>query len=126
MGCMGFFTLGFTVVIVLGFTFKSIVFFYSTDEKLEQTMKLILTITDTKRIIKWILCKICRIKISVVKCFFFNPCVRCGSSWQYTVPGFDLLHFYLSKLIFIDCSQCHFLNTKASLLYALNSFSCFL
>lgn len=67
---MGFFTLDFTAVIVLGLTFKSILFFYSTDEKLEQTMKLILTITDTKRIIKWILCKICGIKISVVKCFF--------------------------------------------------------
>lgn len=40
-------------------------FFYSTDEKFEQTTKLILTITDTKRIIKWVFCKIWRIKISV-------------------------------------------------------------
>lgn len=66
----GFFTLGFTAVIVLGFTFKSILFFYSTDEKLEQIMKLTLNIIDSKRIIKWVLCKICRIKISIVKCFF--------------------------------------------------------
>lgn len=55
MGCMGFFTLDFTAVTVFGLTFKSILFFYSADKKLEQTMKLILTITDTKRIIKWIL-----------------------------------------------------------------------
>lgn len=47
MGCRGFFSLGFTAVIVLGFIFKSVLFFYSMDEKLEQTMKLILTITDT-------------------------------------------------------------------------------
>lgn len=33
-------------------------------------MKLILTIIDSKRIIKWVLCKICRIKISNVKWFF--------------------------------------------------------
>lgn len=70
MGCMGFFTLDFTAVIVLDFTFKSILVFYSTNEKLEQTMKLILTIIDAKRIIKWILCKICRIKSSVGKWFF--------------------------------------------------------
>lgn len=49
MGCMGFFTLGFTAVTVLGFTFQSVLFFCSTDEKLEQVMKLILTITDTKK-----------------------------------------------------------------------------
>lgn len=69
---MGFFTLGFTAVIVLGFTFKSILFFYSMDEKLEQTGKLVLTITDTTRIIKWVSCKICRIKISIAKWFFFK------------------------------------------------------
>lgn len=50
MGCMGFFSLGFTAVVVLGFSFESILFFYSVNEKLEQTMTLILSI-DTKRII---------------------------------------------------------------------------
>lgn len=72
MGCMGFFTLGITAVTVLGFTFQSGLFFCSMDEKLEQVMKLILTITDTKKIIKWALCKICRIKISIVKLGFFK------------------------------------------------------
>lgn len=100
MGCSGFFTLGFTAVIVLGFIFKSVLFFYSVDEKLEQTMKLILTITDTKRIIKWDLCKKCRIEISIVKWVFF------------------LIH---GNILFQAVTSCTFNNLSCYLLAVLNA-----
>lgn len=71
--------------------------FYSMDEKLELTRKLIITtvlqiLKEPVRIIKWMLCKKCKLRL-LLESGFFNPCVGCGSSWQYTVPGCDLLHF---------------------------------
>lgn len=69
------FPLGFTVVTVHGLIFKGIFFFYSMDEKLELTVKLIITtilqiLKESVRIIKQVLCKKCRIETSIVKWLF--------------------------------------------------------
>lgn len=64
----GFPPFGFTAVIVHGLIFKGIFFFYSMDEKLELTMKLIITtvlqiLKEPVRIIKWVLCKKCKLRL---------------------------------------------------------------
>lgn len=75
------------------------------DKKLEQTIKLILTITDTKWIIKWILCKICRINISIAKWLFFlihvSGVVLHGNTLFQAVTSctFNYLSWYLLTVV---------------------------
>lgn len=131
MSCEGFYPLGFTAVIVHGLIFKGILFFYPMTEKLELAVKLIIKIVlqilkEYVGIVKCVLCKKCRIETSIVKWVFFLICMLAGVLhgnilfWAVTSCT-----FYLSKLLFIDAPQCYFVDITASLLQALNSFSCF-
>lgn len=101
---------------------RCILFLFNGWETVELIMAVLQILEESVTIMKWILCKKCRIE--TLKWFIiFNPCAGCGSSLQYTAPGCDLL--YLSKLLVTDCPQCHSLDTTASLLHVLKSFSFF-
>lgn len=123
-----FFPLGFTAVTVHGLIFKGIFFFSAMVVNLELTMKLIITtalqiLKESVRTIRWVLCKKCRIETSYVKWFFLIHALVVVLRGKILFQAVTSCTLYLPKLLFIDSPQCLFLDTRASLLYALNSFS---